>query len=156
MSFLTLLFFYSLTFKQISNKEGKKYTYHLSVSKFCCPVCWELIDAVNSIYCKFNVEFVVRARHSNLYPVHLPPSLPDGALDMMIDRFKQMLHDALNRLPDANVIPSFVPGHNNLNPSLESAGESVSSVGTTDRKQVVKDAGESVSSVGTTDQYNLN
>ena len=71
--------------------------------------------------------------------MHLPPSLPVGVLDMMIDHFKKMLHDALNRLPDANVIPSFVPGHNDLNTSLESAGESVSSVGTTDRNQVVKD-----------------
>jgi len=123
---------------QISNVDGKgHYQYNISVSKFCCPVCWELINVLNETYS--NIKFVVRAHHSNLYPVCLPPWLPDHVLDKMIDRFKERLYDVFCRLPDPDRLQPFVPGHKNKNPSLESAGESVSSVGSNDSEQIVKD-----------------
>lgn len=103
--------------------------YNISVSKFCCPVCWELLNALNETSDK--VQFVVRAHHSNLYPVCLPPWLPDAALEKMIQRFGEKLYNQFRELPGADELPPFVAGHNK-NLSLESAGESVSSAGSTD------------------------
>lgn len=100
-------------------------TYNISVSKFCCPVCWELIAVLNETNPK--VKFAVRAHHSNIYPVCLPPWLPDDVLEKMIHRFKKDLYKKLCQLLE---VP-FVRGHNK-SISMESAGESVSSAGSVD------------------------
>ena len=105
------------------------YKYNISVSKFCCPVCWELIEALNET--NHNVQFVVRAHHSNLYPVCLPPWLPDAVLEKMIESFGRKLYEQFCQLPGPDAPQRFVPGHNK-NLSLESAGESISSAGSTD------------------------
>jgi hypothetical protein len=110
--------------------------YNISVSKFCCPVCWELIEILNET--NSNVEFVVHAHHSNLYPVALPPWLSNDVLEKMIQRFKKKLYEKFCQLPK-----TFVPGHRNKNPSLESAGESISSAGSTDLYSAREDMGDS-------------
>jgi hypothetical protein len=103
----------------------------MSVSKFCCPVCWELLNVLNKTNKK--VQFVVRAHHSNIYPVCLPPLLPDNVLEMMIRIFGKRLYELFCQLPPVDDLPPFKPGHKN-NLSIESAGESISSAGTTDLK----------------------
>ena len=98
------------------------------MSKFCCPVCWELIDVLNET--NQNLELMVRKHHSNLYPVCLPPWLPAAALERMIQRFGEKLYKKFRQLPSVE-LASFRLGHNR-NVSLESAGESISSAGSTD------------------------
>jgi hypothetical protein len=104
--------------------------YNISVSKFCCPICWELLKALNETNNK--VQFVVRAHHSNLYPVCLPPWLPDPVLEKLIQCFGERLYKKFEefcQLLGAGALPSFV---HRKTLSLESAGESVSSAGSTD------------------------
>ena len=114
---------------QLTDIKGIHYNYNISVSKFCCPVCWELVKALNET--SDMVQFVVRAHHSNLYPVCLPPWLPDAALEKLIQRFGEKLYMKFCQLPGTDKLSSFVPRHK-TNLSLESAGESVSSAGSAD------------------------
>jgi hypothetical protein len=109
--------------------EGVSREYNISVSKFCCPVCWELLKVLNET--QEEVRFIVRAHHSNLYPVCLPPWLSDEVLEKMIQRFGEKLYEKFYQLPDYEVPLAFVPGHKNKTLSLESAGESISSAGST-------------------------
>ena len=102
--------------------------YDISVSKFCCPVCWELIKVLNET--TKNVEFIVRAHHSNLYPVCLPSWLPNVALERMV-QYQNFCQ--LRSVEPSSLSFSSSLGHNR-NVSLESAGESVSSVGSADLK----------------------
>ena len=114
--------------------------YNISVSKFCCPVCWELLEVLSET--NDNLKFVVRSHHCNLYPVCLPPWLPDSVLEKMIERFKKKLYDKLCELRSVEeAFPKpFIPGHYK-NPSLESAGESlVSSVGSADTSAIFEDS----------------
>jgi hypothetical protein len=110
--------------------DGMCQKYNISMSEFCCPVCWELIKALNETNNK--VQFVVCAHHSNLYPVCLPPGIPDTVMERMIQCFGKKLYEKFCQLPGTDVLPSppFVP-HHNKNVSLESAEESVSSIGST-------------------------
>ena len=88
------------------------------------------------------IHFTVRPPHQNLYPVCLPPWLPDDVLEKMIQRFGRKLYDELQQLPDIDDIESgsllAVRGHKK-SLSLESAGESVSSAGSNDMVIVDKD-----------------
>jgi hypothetical protein len=65
--------------------------------------------------------------------VCLPPQLPDAVLEKMIQRFGERLYKKLCQLPSTDEFSplKFVQSHYKTR-SLESAGESVSSVGTTD------------------------
>lgn len=149
MSFLTLLIFlHSLTCDliQITDtepaSEGIYHKYNISVSKFCCPVCWELLKVLNET--NKNLEFVVRAHHSNLYPVCLPPWIPDRALEQMIKRFRKKLYEKLCQLPRVvEVLPGpfqvLPTGSHYKSLSLESAGESISSAGSTDTNTIMED-----------------
>src|SRR5882762_5291466 len=87
--------------------------YNISVSQFCCPVCWNLIDVLNKMSKK--VKFVVRAQHLNLYPVCLPPWLPDDVLDEMITRFRKMLFEGFCNLRDIVQPSPFIGGHSKNN-----------------------------------------
>ena len=147
MSFLTLLIFlHFLTCDLIQVTDSDTdanlmpQSYNIAVSKFCCPVCWELLKVLNETN-DHNLEFVVRAHHSHLYPVCLPPWLPDHVMNRMIECFGKKLYKQLCLLPSqpASEVPrSFVPGHYK-NLSLESAGGSVSSVGSTDLPNAISD-----------------
>ena len=106
---------------------GTSNEYRISVSKFCCPICWELIDVLNET--NSDVQLIVRACHSNLYTVSLPSWLPnaDIVVEKMIQRFGSKLYEKFGQLPLAC---EPVRGHKK-SLSLESAGESVSSIGST-------------------------
>lgn len=123
---------------QLTGIEGICHKYNISVSKFCCPVCWELLEVLNETNDK--VQFVVRAYHSNLYPVCLPPWLPGAVLEKMIQRFGEKLYEKFCQLPCADELPLFVARHKN-SLSLESIGESISSAGSTDLDTVREDHG---------------
>jgi hypothetical protein len=115
-----------LTCDLIQIEDNHKRSYKISVSKFCCPVCWELLQVLNDL--NKNVEFVVRAHHSHLYPVCLPPCLPNCVLEKMIKCFREKLYKKLRQLPSVSKsdseVPPYVPGHYKKL-SLESAGESI-------------------------------
>jgi hypothetical protein len=98
---LTLIVLHSLTFnsKIAPTCLTVPVTYSISVSKSCCPVCWELLDVLNETYSNM-IHFTVRPPHQNLYPVCLPPWLPDDVLEKMIQRFGRKLYDKLHQLPD--------------------------------------------------------
>jgi hypothetical protein len=110
-----------------SESDTYRHDYHISVSKFCCPVCWKLIEVLNEM--STNIRFVVREQHPNQYPVCLPPWLSDDVLEAMISRFQKMLHEKFRELRGINEPPEFLRGHNK-NLSVESAGETTSSAGT--------------------------
>jgi len=70
--------------------------YKISVSKSCCPVCWALIIIINAIPNPKKIKFHVRARHSTLYLVDLPPFLPVSVQDQLISVFKKRLQSELS------------------------------------------------------------
>ena len=108
---------------------GTVHTYNISVSKFCCPVCWELLNVLNET--NDNLKFIVSAHHSNLYPACLPTWRSDRALEGMIEVFRKKLYEKLCQLPSPSVVnpslsaPQSSGHYRSL--SLESAGESISS-----------------------------
>jgi hypothetical protein len=59
----------------------------LSVSKLCCPVCSYLLALLR----KLPLDFVIRGDHSTLYPVELPPWLPDNIITQMLNKFEDIL-----------------------------------------------------------------
>ena len=63
----------------------------IAVSKWCCPVCWELLDILRN-KCK---RFHVRGQHATLFPIELPSWLSEDCMDEMISRFKQIVRDEL-------------------------------------------------------------
>src|SRR6266550_3114013 len=72
----------------------------ISVSKLCCPVCWNLIQIFKTIHS----GIVVRGYHSTIYPVILPDWLPPEIVNQMLHRFRQYLRLHLARLAtDSNV-----------------------------------------------------
>ena len=113
--------------RDLDSDSGTCHIYNISVSKFCCPVCWKLIEVLNGL--SKNVKFIVREKHPNQYPVCLPPWLSDDVLDAMISCFQEMLYEKFCALLRIKEPSKFIHGHNK-NTSLESAGESVSSTGT--------------------------
>ena len=108
--------------------------YNISVSKFCCPVCWQLLKVLNET--NNNVQFTAHAHYSNLYAVCLPPWLPEPVLEKMIEHFGKQLYEKLYQL-HIQVQPGQPGHHRDL--SLESAGESVSSSGSIDAFNVWQD-----------------
>ena len=56
----------------------------LSVSKLCCPVCWDLLEILRD----GKVDTLqVRGRHAILYDVELPPWLSIDVLEKMVGRY---------------------------------------------------------------------
>ena len=76
-----------------------------------------------------NITFEVRAHHLNQYPVCLPPWLSDDVLEEMITHVRGMLYNNFRKLRDLDQPSEYIRGHNR-NTSMESAGESISSIGT--------------------------
>jgi hypothetical protein len=58
----------------------------ISVSKLCCPVCWELLELLGR-----DQPISLRGRHSTIYPVELPKWLPPEIVDKMNERFQRHL-----------------------------------------------------------------
>lgn len=67
----------------------------ISVSKLCCPVCWELL----AILGKEN-PLLLRGRHSTIYAVELPKWLPSEIVDEMNERFQIYLRREIKIMLD--------------------------------------------------------
>jgi hypothetical protein len=63
----------------------------VSVTKFCCPVCWELFEVVGK-------GESVRGCHPIVTPVVLPEILPKDVYEKMITRFRAHLSGQLRHL----------------------------------------------------------
>lgn len=77
----------------------------ISVSKLCCPVCWELLDVLRpKIPSQFQPPtLAVHGCHSHIYPLVLPPKLPSADYDEMVSRFLSYLGKELVGLMDDRV-----------------------------------------------------
>jgi len=86
----------------------------ISVSKLCCPVCWDVLELLRNAS-GMRAEFIVRGRHAVLSPVQLPIWLPVEIVQQMLQMYKQILVDKFKVL----MSPNRVGGHSRLN-SLQS------------------------------------
>lgn len=75
----------------------------ISVSKLCCPVCWELLRTMKEKL-ELPNQFTVRGCHSNIYPVVLPKWLPQDIIDKMVGIFRRHLAQELHKFvqPDTS------------------------------------------------------
>jgi hypothetical protein len=64
----------------------------ISVSKLCCPVCWELLKILNDD----GPQLSFPGCHPTIYPVELPEWLPPPIVDKMTGLFKGYLRRELN------------------------------------------------------------
>jgi len=62
----------------------------ISVSKLCCPVCWELLSMLNE-----EKPLKLRGHHSTIYPVELPQWLPSQIVDKMNALFQNHLRQEI-------------------------------------------------------------
>jgi hypothetical protein len=85
----------------------------IGVSKFCCPVCWELIQALRK---KKQIE--IRGCHSSLYLVELPPGLPSEVTHHLLQRFKDFAKVEVTKVMQP--IPPSSTRHQRHPPSGES------------------------------------
>ena len=63
----------------------------ISVSKLCCPVCWELLKFLNDD----GPHLSLPGCHTAIYPVELPEWLPPLIVDKMTVLFKAYLQREL-------------------------------------------------------------
>lgn len=70
--------------------------YKVSISKSCCPVCWELISIISTVPNPKQIKFHVHAHHSTLYLVNLPPFLPISVQDQLTSVFKKRLQSKVS------------------------------------------------------------
>ena len=63
----------------------------ISVSKLCCPVCWELLAILNE-----DKPLSLRGCHPMIYAVELPKWLPSEIVDEMNERFQNYLQQELD------------------------------------------------------------
>ncbi len=71
----------------------------ISVSKLCCPVCWELLKLLGKEE-ELNAGgghpvFSVRGCHSHIYPVVLPASISPKVRKDMVSKFLSYLGEEL-------------------------------------------------------------
>ena len=68
---------------------------YISVSKLCCPACWDLHDILsNPDKGKGKDRHLLRVpgRHATVYPVLLPAGLASWVVEKMIKRFEGYLY----------------------------------------------------------------
>ena len=71
----------------------------ISVSKLCCPVCWDLLDIMSaSSNHQSKPVFSVAGNHDTVYYVALPPIIPRDILNKMISRFRGYLCHLVQQL----------------------------------------------------------
>jgi len=63
----------------------------LSVSKLCCPVCWDLL----AILGEGKQQLSLRGRHFKVYGVELPKCLPVDIVDRIYKQYQQHLRQEI-------------------------------------------------------------
>jgi hypothetical protein len=63
----------------------------VSVSKLCCPVCWELFQVLQK-------EGIIRGCHPTVTPTVLPEMLPEYICEAMVTRFRAHLSNQLRNM----------------------------------------------------------
>ena len=91
----------------------------VSVSRLCCPVCWELFQVLG-------IEGIVRGCHPTVTPVVLPETLPSHIYEEMVTRFRTHLSSQLRPLLSDIVSGSSIGHHRNSSDSGYSAVSSES------------------------------
>jgi hypothetical protein len=76
----------------------------ISVSRLCCPVCWELFQVLDK-------ESIIRGCHPTVSPVVLPKTLPESVFESMVTRFRAHLSGQLLHLLSDRKIPELKVGH---------------------------------------------
>ena len=108
----------------------------VAVSKPCCPACWELMAVLRG---DKHDQFMVRSRHSTVYPLQLPPWLPLDVCQEMVNRFWNHLLRQLETMVsghrDASSFGSFKKMHRRTT-SLES-DSGLSNVSDTSNSSVI-------------------
>lgn len=61
----------------------------LSVSKLCCPICWQLLSILRGS----SEDLAVRGGHPDLYPVEMPQWLPKDIMLKILAYVDQLLVD---------------------------------------------------------------
>jgi hypothetical protein len=65
----------------------------ISVSKLCCPVCWELLNLLGG-----DNRLSLRGHHLTVYPVELPEWLPHDIVTQMMGQFQKYLRDEVTTM----------------------------------------------------------
>ena len=66
----------------------------ISVSKLCCPMCWDFLVVLRD-----DTELMqVCGHHLIIFPVHLPNFLPDSVVQKMVTKYQGYLHDELVKM----------------------------------------------------------
>jgi len=90
----------------------------VSVSKLCCPVCWELFQVLR-------MDKSIRGCHPCITPTVLPETLPSHISEAMVDRFRAHLRGQLRHLLSSNTVPMLTGQHRrNVSESGYSAASS--------------------------------
>jgi hypothetical protein len=76
----------------------------VSVSKLCCPVCWELFQVLQ-------MEKAIRGCHPSVTPTVLPETLPNHVSEAMVTRFRAHLSGQLRHLLSSNTVPMLMAQH---------------------------------------------
>ena len=105
----------------------------ISVSRLCCPVCWELMKTLGGS--QDTDPFEVRGRHSVVYDMELPNLLPTDILEKMIRRFKEFVYQELISLTRKSV-DSADPSHSRNTSFQSDSGISIQSMTTVDADAV--------------------
>jgi hypothetical protein len=87
----------------------------VSVTKLCCPVCWELFQVLK-------MGNAIHGCHPNVTLVVLPKMLPISVSNAMVDRFRTHLSNQLHHLLSPNTVTS--GHHRNFSDSGYSATSS--------------------------------
>ena len=82
----------------------------MSVSRLCCPICWDLLEMLRKYLREAAIAgddcLQVRGRHSTVWPTELPPWTPLPIMKMMVERYRGLVRDALEKMMRAAVAPS--------------------------------------------------
>jgi hypothetical protein len=106
----------------------------MSVSKLCCPVCWELLDILNEV----EPRLTFPGCHSNIYPIELPAWIPTCVVDKITNRFQAHLQHELEIMVQRDYDASSMtrnPGLKQRKGHASHESESNISVASTNRDQ---------------------
>ena len=91
----------------------------ISVSKPCCPVCWELIKILRN---KKSTNFHLNGHHKTLSQVELPEWLPVQIVEKLTAQFEDILLTQIETLTPCRKRHAINPSENDLS-SDSSEGE---------------------------------